>query len=58
MAVPQSEGMGDAEYMHAMHHIILPVAYDFAPDLVLVRPAHACSIPTTDMIFHALGTDP
>ncbi|VVC27104.1 Hypothetical protein CINCED_3A008507 [Cinara cedri] len=29
-------GMGDAEYISVMHNIILPVAYEFCPELVLV----------------------
>ncbi|KAL5475078.1 hypothetical protein EMCRGX_G027132 [Ephydatia muelleri] len=28
--------MGDAEYMAAFHNVLLPVAYEFDPDLVLV----------------------
>lgn len=28
--------MGDTEYMSAMQSIILPVAYEFCPELVLV----------------------
>ena len=29
-------GMGDADYMLAFHRIVLPIAYDFKPDLVVV----------------------
>eukprot|EP01050_Picozoa_sp_SAG11_P006501 SAG11_NODE_507_length_8879_cov_8.961048_3_plen_173_part_00 len=36
------KGMGDAEYIHACHRLILPVAYEFDPDLVLVRPCSSC----------------
>jgi len=28
--------MGDAEYISVMQNIILPVAYEFSPELVLV----------------------
>jgi len=28
--------MGDAEYISVMQNIILPVAYEFCPELVLV----------------------
>lgn len=28
--------MGDAEYMTVMQNLILPVAYEFCPELVLV----------------------
>ena len=27
--------MGDAEYMLAFQHIVMPVAYEFDPDLVI-----------------------
>ncbi len=30
------EGMGDAEYLAAFDHVLMPVARDFAPDLILV----------------------
>lgn len=30
-----TKGMGDADYMYAFQHIVMPVAFDFAPDLVL-----------------------
>ena len=29
-------GMGDADYLHAFQQCILPIAYEFAPDLVIV----------------------
>ena len=29
------KGMGDADYMYAFQHIVMPVAFDFNPDLVL-----------------------
>eukprot|EP01043_Picozoa_sp_COSAG02_P041541 COSAG02_NODE_3452_length_6717_cov_11.574645_2_plen_783_part_00 len=29
-------GMGDADYMLAFHRVVLPIAYDFKPDLVVV----------------------
>ena len=28
--------MGDAEYLAAFHHVILPVAYEYNPELILV----------------------
>ncbi|KAL0187209.1 hypothetical protein M9458_018879, partial [Cirrhinus mrigala] len=35
--IPWSGGkMGDPEYMAAFHHIVMPIAREFAPDLVLV----------------------
>lgn len=29
-------GMGDADYLHALQRCILPVAYEFAPDMVII----------------------
>ncbi|KAI3625374.1 hypothetical protein CBS9595_000735 [Malassezia furfur] len=29
-------GMGDADYLHAFQRCILPVAYEFAPDMVII----------------------
>ncbi|WFC97672.1 histone deacetylase [Malassezia yamatoensis] len=29
-------GMGDADYLHAFQQCILPVAYEFAPDMVII----------------------
>jgi len=34
--VPWPGGMGDAEYLAAFRHVLLPIARRFAPDLVLV----------------------
>ena len=31
-----SEGCGDREYMHAFHRLIMPIAREYAPELVLV----------------------
>ncbi|KAK0473129.1 hypothetical protein EDD18DRAFT_1227323 [Armillaria luteobubalina] len=30
------EGMGDAEYIHAFQHIVMPIAMEFAPQLVII----------------------
>ena len=30
-----TKGMGDADYMLAFQHIVMPVAYEFDPDLVI-----------------------
>ncbi|KAK0634707.1 hypothetical protein B0T17DRAFT_586442 [Bombardia bombarda] len=30
------QGMGDAEYMHAFQKIVMPIAYEFDPDLVII----------------------
>jgi histone deacetylase 6 len=27
-------GMGDADYLHAFHHIVMPIALEFGPDLI------------------------
>lgn len=29
-------GMGDADYIHAFQRCIMPIAYDFAPDMVII----------------------
>ncbi len=28
--------MGDAEYLQAMMHIVLPICFEYAPDIVIV----------------------
>lgn len=30
-----TKGMGDADYMYAFQRIVMPVAQEFAPDLVI-----------------------
>lgn len=30
-----SKGMGDADYLYAFQQVVMPVAYDFDPDLVI-----------------------
>ena len=32
-----TKGMGDADYLLAFQHIVMPVAYQFDPDLVISR---------------------
>lgn len=32
-----SEGMGDAEYLYAFQRIIMPIAIEFAPELVISK---------------------
>ena len=40
-----SAGFGDADYIYAFQKIVMPIAYEFAPDLVIsessVRPHKA-----------------
>lgn len=31
-----NKGMGDADYLFAFQHVVMPIAYDFDPDLVLI----------------------
>ncbi|GAA5844933.1 hypothetical protein JCM11251_007273 [Rhodosporidiobolus azoricus] len=31
-----NEGMGDADYLYAFQQIVMPIAYEFAPDMVIV----------------------
>lgn len=39
-----TKGMGDADYLLAFQHIVMPVAYQFDPDLVISRSSIAqCS---------------
>ena len=30
-----TKGMGDSDYLFAFQHVVMPVAYDFDPDLVI-----------------------
>jgi acetoin utilization deacetylase AcuC-like enzyme len=30
-----TKGMGDADYLYAFEKIVLPIAYEFAPELVI-----------------------
>lgn len=54
-----SEGMGDAEYLHAFEALILPVARAFDPELVLVsagalrRSRRAPSLGLTPSVLQA-----
>ncbi|ESN96599.1 hypothetical protein HELRODRAFT_95510 [Helobdella robusta] len=39
--IPWSKGkQGDAEYMAAFHQVVMPVAYEFSPELVLVSAGY------------------
>ncbi|XP_058127858.1 histone deacetylase 6 [Anopheles ziemanni] len=38
------KGMGDAEYVAAFHSIVLPIAYEFEPELVLVSAGFDAAI--------------
>ncbi|GAB0095288.1 histone deacetylase 6 [Sergentomyia squamirostris] len=38
------KGMGDAEYMAAFHSIIMPIAYEFNPELILVSAGFDAAI--------------
>lgn len=31
-----TQGMGDADYLYAFHHLVMPIAHEFKPDLVIV----------------------
>jgi histone deacetylase 6 len=31
-----TKGMGDADYMYAFHHLVMPIALEFAPDFVII----------------------
>lgn len=32
----ETKGMGDGDYMYAFQHVVMPIAYSFDPDLVIV----------------------
>ena len=45
-----TKGMGDADYLLAFQHIVMPVAYQFDPDLVISRWSIAqCSARLPDV---------
>jgi histone deacetylase 6 len=48
-----SMGMGDPEYLHAMYHVVMPVAAAFNPDLVLVRHVPSVSQKCARKCFHS-----
>lgn len=31
-----THGMGDADYMYAFHHLVMPIAHEFSPDFVII----------------------
>lgn len=31
-----SQGMGDADYLYAFNHLVMPIAHEFQPDLVII----------------------
>ncbi|BGO97405.1 Histone deacetylase clr3 [Rhodotorula toruloides ATCC 204091] len=35
-----NEGMGDADYLYAFQNIVMPIAYEYAPDLVIVSAGY------------------
>ena len=48
--IPWPEGgMGDADYILAFQKIVMPIALEFSPDLVMSESGHA--LP--DIVFHA-----
>lgn len=38
-------GMGDADYIHAFQKIVMPIAMEFAPELVISRRSHTSLTP-------------
>ena len=28
--------IGDADYLHAFHHLVMPIAYEYSPDVVII----------------------
>lgn len=39
-----TEGMADADYLFAFQQIVMPIAYEFAPDLVIGASSHLPTI--------------
>lgn len=39
--------MGDGDYLHVLDEIVIPIGREFAPDLVISKPA---SIPAMSML--------
>lgn len=37
-----SKGMGDADYIYAFQRIVMPIAMEFTPDLVISRYLQHC----------------
>ncbi len=42
--------MGDADYLYAFQQVVIPVAYDFDPDLVISESSGYNEIGTTEML--------
>lgn len=49
--------MGDADYLYAFQQVVMPVAYDFDPDLVISESSGYDEIDTTEMRAVAAGFD-
>jgi histone deacetylase 6 len=52
-----SKGFGDADYLHAFHEVVMPIAYEFDPDFVFVAAGFdaAQGDPLGDMQVSPMG---
>ena len=37
-------GMGNGDYMAAFNHVIMPIAYEYQPDLIIISAGFDASI--------------
>jgi hypothetical protein len=42
------KGMGDADYIHAFQKVIMPIAMEFAPELVMSASFVLMSVPNNE----------
>lgn len=47
------KGMGDADYLHAFHKIVMPIAMEFAPELVIGARAVVLLTHGISLTIHA-----
>ncbi|EEP79153.1 histone deacetylase clr3 [Uncinocarpus reesii 1704] len=54
-----TQGMGDGDYLYAFQEVIMPIGYEFNPDLVISEFLQSCarSLPDFDEILVSAGFD-
>lgn len=45
--------MGDSDYLYAFTRIVLPIAYEFAPELVMSEYSEMCEFSSLKQLLHA-----
>lgn len=53
-----SQGMGDGDYMYAFQQVVMPIAQEFDPDLVIGKYLVAChcqDLTFTDLLCSCVG---